>query len=325
MDFHLERGLRLHTEPQYKNLYKWAINEVNAEGRPIGGDQIPWRWSLDFTATSCVLRDSFQIRQPLGFSFTTSNSDGTTSQQETGGQEDRSERSQVIRLELRPGSPRDTDGYDRQTKFSMFGTDRTIQKFELCITSLASNDEQERCTVWGCPSYTTEIDFRDETTDDCIVFSLSVKPEAFTRYIEKIDRGLVDDVHFSVGHVDGFYSEWSPSISTSRVKVLTSDQEHKVTLPTDREFEVPRLGRIGEVSLSINRHLELVDNPPHAHAVEPKTEVGAGIELRAPQATTNLQALTDSPMMHVLQSLKRAAWLSAWALGLLLVVILLRR
>jgi hypothetical protein len=36
MEFHLERGLRLHAEPEHKSLYSWAIQEIDAQGRQIG-------------------------------------------------------------------------------------------------------------------------------------------------------------------------------------------------------------------------------------------------------------------------------------------------
>jgi hypothetical protein len=62
VDSHLERELRLHTEPEHKSLYRWAINEIGAHGKRIGYDQIPWDWSLYFTATSCVLSDSIEIK-----------------------------------------------------------------------------------------------------------------------------------------------------------------------------------------------------------------------------------------------------------------------
>jgi hypothetical protein len=62
VDFHLERGLRLHTEPEHKSLYRWAIQELDAQGKQIGDDQIPWGWTLYFTATSCVLADSIEIK-----------------------------------------------------------------------------------------------------------------------------------------------------------------------------------------------------------------------------------------------------------------------
>ena len=62
MNSHLERGLRINTKPEYKSLYSWAINEIDAEGQQIGRDQIPWPWTLSFTATSCVLGDSIEIK-----------------------------------------------------------------------------------------------------------------------------------------------------------------------------------------------------------------------------------------------------------------------
>jgi hypothetical protein len=71
---------------------------------------------------------------------------------------------QVIRLGLRPGHPWD-DG--DETSFSMFGTDRTIKSFQLEIHPIADPAEQESCRAWGSVSYTTEIDFRHETSDDC--------------------------------------------------------------------------------------------------------------------------------------------------------------
>lgn len=49
MEFHLDYGLQLQTEPEHKSLYKWAINEIDAQGRQIGHDQIPWEWTLHFT------------------------------------------------------------------------------------------------------------------------------------------------------------------------------------------------------------------------------------------------------------------------------------
>jgi hypothetical protein len=33
VDFHLEHGLRLQTEPAHKPLYSWAINEIDGQGQ----------------------------------------------------------------------------------------------------------------------------------------------------------------------------------------------------------------------------------------------------------------------------------------------------
>jgi hypothetical protein len=56
VDFHLERGLRLHTDPEHKSLYSWAINEIDDQGQQIGRDQIPWPWTLYFCPTGYVGR-----------------------------------------------------------------------------------------------------------------------------------------------------------------------------------------------------------------------------------------------------------------------------
>jgi hypothetical protein len=92
--------------------------------------------------------------------------------------------------------------------------------------------------------------------DDCVAFYLFVKPETFARYGAKIAHGLVDEMILSVKSVAGFYSEWSPSISTHNVKVLTTGEEHKVILPPGLSFEPPRLGQIDAAKLFINRRLE---------------------------------------------------------------------
>ena len=68
MDHHLDYGLRLNTEPEYKTLYAWAINEVETDGSLIGQDQIPWPWTLFFSATSCELTNQLEIEAPFSLS-----------------------------------------------------------------------------------------------------------------------------------------------------------------------------------------------------------------------------------------------------------------
>jgi hypothetical protein len=260
VDFNLDRRLRLHTDPEYKNLYSWAINEIDAQGKRIGRDQIPWPWTLYFTATSCVLGDSFDIE--------------SQSKEEEATAPPKITQRQIIRLQLRPGRPSD-DG--DETSFSMFGTDRTIKSFQLEIHPIVDPAaRQESCQAWGSVSWTDkdEIDSIG-TTDDCVVFYLFVTLDTFARYGAKVAHGLVDEILLRVGSVAGFYSEWSPSISTNEVKVLTAGKEHEVTLPTGLDFKPPRLGEVGEAELLINRRLEFRKRAPEEMA-------DAGTELAAP-------------------------------------------
>lgn len=243
MDYHLDYRLRLHTEPKYKSLYSWAINEVEADGCPIDGDQIPWAWTLFFSATSCVLTSRLEIAAQLSL---------------TGESEEpsRVETDQIIRMTLRPGMRMKGECVDDVT-FSMFGTKRAIRDFTLEVRPLDGSTKMECCNAWGSVSYTSEVDFQNETVDDCIWFYLYVKQETFARYVTLINQRAIDTVLFSVGSVDGFYSQWSPSISTNKVKVLVGGDEHKVDLPPDFQGKPPRLGRVRDARLLLYQRLEL--------------------------------------------------------------------
>jgi hypothetical protein len=317
VDLHLERELRLHTEPKRG----WAINEIGADGQQIGSDQIPWEWSFNFTATSCELADTFEISQPLNFKFKVTAADGTVTEKSSGdGKGPTIDQREIIRAQLRPGHPREDADYWRQTTFSMFGTDRAIKDFRLEVHPLANPADQEQCSAWGCVSYTMDIDFRDETTDDCIIFHVFVKPEAFARYVTKVANGWVNELILRVGAVHGFYSEWSPSISTRNVKVLTADRDHKVTLPPDHQDEPLRLGYVGEVHLYINRYLELGKQAPSPVTAEAATEIETDpAQAQAPAAGA------DPRMLKMLRSLRRAAWFIVWLLALIFVLMLMRR
>jgi len=301
VDYHLTRTLRLRTNPEHKNLYKWAINEIDAKGRQIGSDQIPWPWSLNFTAVSCVLGDSIEIKSKTAI--------GETAQR------------QVIRVTLRPGSPREDADPFRKTTFSMFGTDRSIQSFQLEIYPTEDPAKQESCTAWGIVSYTTEIDFHNETTDDCIVFYMFVSADTFARYAAKIAHGLVDEMILRVKSVTGFYSEWSPAVSTDHIKVLTAGSEQNVILPPGVQFKPPRLGEVGEVDLYINRRLEFA-TPKTTDATGEMADLGTVRvvpEMRAP--TTEVEPRT----LKLLSSLRRAAWFIVFLLCTISITTLVQR
>jgi hypothetical protein len=292
VDLHLEHGLRLHTTPEHKSLYSWAINEIDEQGQSVGRDQIPWPWTLRFTATSCILGDSIEINSRHEMDPT-----APVKREITQGQ--------VIRMELRPGIAREDGNFFRETTYRMFGTDRAIKAFQLDIHPLTDPAEQESCRAWDSASYTYETDFRNETAEDCIVFYLYVKPETFARYAAKIALGNVDEIIFSAGIVSGFYSEWSPSISTRNVKVLTSDDNHRVDLPPDLQFEPPRLGEVGDATLYINRRLEFGKRPPNPQrAGNPEVERKAEVQ-PMPVVPGTREVATDPQTVQMFKSLRR--------------------
>src|SRR5215204_1035887 len=104
MQYHLERGIRLPAEKEYKSLYTWALSEVDESGASAGGHQIPWDWALHFTVTECNLRDNFSIEPDY-----TERSDSYPPKPK--------ERQSII-MRLRPGTAQ--DDWRRQTRLSMF-------------------------------------------------------------------------------------------------------------------------------------------------------------------------------------------------------------
>ena len=307
MEFHIDRQLRMEYETQHKSLYPWSINEVGEQGNLVGRDQIPWEWSVYFIAKSIKLADQFDLDNA---GFLTTNKDDAVKATDR----------QVIVLSLRPGSQDGDEDSWRTTKLYMFGTSRELTDIRLDIRPLVKFTDPETCTVWGGVSYTAETDFRDETQPDCLVFSLFVRPDTFARYNKNLTSGLVSDVVFRVSSVEGFYSDWSPSISTDSVKVLTRGNEHNVEKPANCDIEPPRLGKVGAMSLYINRHVDL-DRPKQNSMNQQMSEPAVRkIELE-PESIQTVPLLTNiigHGAIKTLRSIERTTWLMLAVLALIL-------
>jgi hypothetical protein len=197
----------------------------------------------------------------------------------------------------------------------MFGTNRIIKDFTLDIRELEDQNQQEVCQAWGSVSYTSETDFRTEVTEDLIVFTLLVKRDTIRRYINLIKFGSISDVTFRVRRVSGFYSDWSPSISTSSVKVLTGDKDHSFQNPERLEFQPPRLGAVGETALHFTRRL--IFKKRDAEAVE---EVHPAVAVTAPiePGTSSTVMVPDPEIKAVLKSLRTVGW---WIVVFLAIVV----
>lgn len=323
MEYHLEREIRLLTKPEREALYSWAIIETDAQGRQIGDDQIPWVWTLRFVATSCVLSDDLNTESQPQF-FPEQDSSEEEFHVET-------KERQIIHAQLRPEPRRSLLATPPETSFSMFGTDRRIKNFYLEIRvlpspAIGSQKSKEYCQAWGSVSYTSEVDFYKETTDDVLFFYLFVKPETFVRYAKIVSRGAVDEFFFSVGRVRGFYSEWSPSIHTDSVKVLTGGKEHKIDVPTGLRLEAPRLGQVGEAELYISRRLEFTERVHDSLSDNDMDDV----ETMQALPEVQIKAVADAQIAakrisQNIQSIRKAAWAAVFLLAVICIDLLLKR
>ena len=112
--------------------------------------------------------------------------------------------------------------------------------------------------MWGDVEYTSEIDFREVVEPDGVYVSIYLKESKFRKLTELISSKSLTSFSVHIRGVEGFYSHWSPSITTNLVKVLT--KEHKVDIPKDCKIKPPRTGQIRELGLYPGSSQEFVIN-----------------------------------------------------------------
>lgn len=247
MEFRLERAIRQKptSEIEHQGLYTRALTELDDRGAQVGNDMIPWGWTTNFVGTEFVVMDTLRYE--------------TVGMMGKEHPELQSSRRTMIQARLRPGRMRGEDSiFDREPTYRFFGTDRVITDWQLHITPTAEKAE-EGCTAWGSVSYDAEIDFRTETTTDIVTFYLNVNQSLYDRYLWNIGQGLANQLALAVGHVGGFYGEWSPGISTREIKVLAGS-EHKIEDGDGSEW--PRLGKVGKAEFFMNAKFDLTRRAP---------------------------------------------------------------
>lgn len=245
MDYHLEKQIRLNDKTKYKNLYSWCLEEIDSEGEKSGKDFIPWAWNFHFTASE------LRLNQGFGFGFGEFPQFGNDEKDEKeDSKEQNFEDSEGITAILHAGICTDGKRLEDNTMFSMFGTDRAINKFSLQIYKV-ENEGKERCQIWGGVSNTLEIEFRNETSPDSIEINLGLSEARFNKLAKLISTNRIDSARIGLSRVSGFYSEWSPSISTRMVKVLTRGSGHEIIREDGCDINPPRLGNIGKFNMTL--------------------------------------------------------------------------
>lgn len=133
----------------------------------------------------------------------------------------------------------------------------------------------------------------------------------------------VDRAVLRVGRVWGFYSDWSSSVSTNSVKVLTGDiKDHSIEIPNDCQLDPPRLGKVGKCEFHLSRIVKLdkvdPDNTENEDGLESKTSSQDHHDANEDQLAQAVS--TKDRVIKLLSSLRVVAWVIAG----LLVAILIR-
>ena len=293
MQYHLDRTIHFTTEQEFKSLYRWSLQEFSAAGQPLGTKQIPWMWSLYFTGTDMTLHHVIEVERETA----------------------QPQNNEQIQISLTPGQRRYT-----ATRYSMFGTDRTIKSFTLTVRSMQTQAPPS-CTAWGFPSYSTdaEVDFPAETVGDAIGFELTISEREFATLRLAAQQSTGDySITFAVSGVQGFYADWSPGISTSAVKVLAAGTEQRLVIPEDLG-PLPRLGKVNEAKLYLARRSALAPSNRNTETVEADEQVEEP-EIEQAQPSAGDQNRIAAQMLASTGTLQKAVTRLRLPIWLILVV-----
>lgn len=230
MDYHIDYSLRYSEEVKHKGLYKWCIREFDQDGEQVGRDQIPFVWSVIFSITKIDYVCTIE-REHFGVEWTGADGELIDSDPES------TELRHLILATLKP----------IDTRLSMFGTKRRVDELILRI----QQGDEDSCYVAASVGNTFETDFGSEDTPDFIEVYLTTTEERFDQLKGLVLGGLVDQCSLRLKRVKGLYSEWSPGISASQIKVLAAGSEQQIEGLKDTEFEPPRLGEARGYSFQI--------------------------------------------------------------------------
>lgn len=312
LDHHLDYGIKVCTETEYKTLYKWCIREFDKDGNQVGLDQVPWGWTQRFGVTNLryVYSVEHEDRHIPGLHPDEDADEALKKKISTKSEE-------LIFADLSPVDS--SSGSFFPTSYSMFGTNRRIENFSLRLVPY----DEEFCSVYGGVSYTSEIDFRDETQDDLLQIAIGISPDRFERLRDLIETKSVTQVFISLNRVAGFYSEWSPSISTNSIKVLASAADQKLVIPDGCKIRPLETGRVGEFKIEFTKSEKLKskgDELDEAHLNDGLNETELLEQLNVED---DIQAKVLRALMLDMKSAIKRATLPLWIMSFLLLLILL--
>jgi hypothetical protein len=238
MEYNLEKKVILNTESKHKNDYEWSINEL-AEGKK-SEDYIPYDGPLFFNLSSLSIYRELSIVEdhPEVLSNVIKKNQGIVENQ-LEFSPDKVSVNIYISGELHP----------EKTFFSMFGTDRKVNKFELSIISTSRSlpeDQQEYCDIRGVQISTPAL---SEVMEDSIHIFIHVSETRLKEFIRLIENDLIQSASVVLMFVPGIYSIWNPQNRTEPLKVLLEDIG--VEGANDSLLKIPRLNTVGDFNIEL--------------------------------------------------------------------------
>ncbi|AMW05327.1 hypothetical protein [Gemmatimonas phototrophica] len=245
MQYQIDYTLRVALENEYRSLFTWFIQEIRADGEPASDKLIPWFHNHFFDLQDVRYLVSTEKDYPNPFN----DHDADSAVDDTAETRNATFNRRIFAKLVPTGG----------MTYSMLGTERALKELSLTIQPIAcSTDRVEQIRIAGGVGHTYEIDFQDSVQPDWLGVDITVADDTFDALVEQVLGGRHNG-SLRLSGADGFYSEWSPSISTNRVKILNQKGDASWMEPDQRlifedtftssEIEPPRLGRVDRYSL----------------------------------------------------------------------------
>ena len=215
---------------EYKVLYKWCLRQTQEDGTQLDRDLIPWFWSLQFEAAEVFHNISYSRDWP-----------GLNDGDEDEKYEDEKDAAanvdtiETIQAKLIP-----VERLSFAPRYYMFGYRDAVGMISLTVIR---SSKDTHCTAFSFAKYRSEIDFHQEDIPHHLGFNLRLSEDKFDKILQLMKLNTLYRLSLSVGKVDGFYSNWSPEITTDSIHILPRSSLKDLNL----EEHADRLRTIGKV------------------------------------------------------------------------------
>ena len=234
----MERDFAVHysTEIEHKSLYQWCLRQTQEDGTQEDRDLIPWFWSLTFEAT--------EVSHSISYSKDWNGLDDSDEDEKE--DVENVDTSETIHAKLIP-----VERLSLPPRYFMFGYRDAVEEISITVRRSSNNT---RCTAFGFAKYRSEIDFRYEDVPHHLGFDLRLAEDKFDRILQLMRPNTLDRFYFRVGKVDGFYSDWSPEITTNSIHILPNSCLEELSLEEHAD-RLPTLGKVRDCEIIVSRKI----------------------------------------------------------------------
>ena len=242
MERDLNRTIKLNNDSEHKSLYSWSLEEYDSDGKKVTESFIPMQTgSIYLDVEKLEYRHNFQ-----GSGYDPKSTEITESEFISG----------TLKTSEDGRMP-----FPTTNRFSMFGTDREVKTFGIEIYKVDNDFRvEESFNLTGWLGYETkgDMDLPAQKAEDALYITVVLNDEKFNKIVQNIKDGIHPN-YVSIGHAEGFYNRWTPSIHLGDIKILTDEKQRygdektpysqQIEMPEDCDINPPRIGKLRDFNI----------------------------------------------------------------------------